>query len=219
MPFRRALAVLGITMGWAVAQISICAKAGLLTFSEGPAFLDATAVEITPGKLPRMHVASELKTGSGRAEIMLGPCAVLHLDQDSAVRMISNRLIDVQVELTAGSAIVQADGSFHDVRFTFFAGGMSVGIAAKGTYRIDAAPAQVKVFAGKAIVNGVAVGAERIAQRGPLEMWSEGRLSVLARESGLEAERTRQEQAWLLTGKLAPVGETVTDRNRICGEW
>jgi hypothetical protein len=241
---------MAILTGWAVAQVSICAKAGLITFSQGETYLEGRPVTMTPGQWPRMRPAETVRTApGGHVEAMLGPCVVLHVDESSAVRMISTRLTDVQVGLESGSAVAQADGSLRDVRITMWVGGRPVLLAARGTYRFDASPARVKVFAGKAMVDGVAVGAGRMAvldpgavaavekfdagERGALEVWSEVRLDALAKASGLSNERARQitqdaadVQAWAAAAKAAPspaslgrVGGLVTDRSRICAEW
>jgi hypothetical protein len=242
--------VVAILTGWAVAQVSICAKAGLITFSEGETYLEERRVAMAPGQWPRMRPAETVRTApAAHVEAMLGPCVVLHVDESSAVRMISTRLTDVQVGLESGSAVAQADGSLRDVRITMWVGGRPVVLASRGTYRFDASPARVKVFAGKAMVDGIAVGSGRIAvlndggaaavekfdaaERGALELWSEMRLDALAKASGLSNERARQMtedaaevQAWAAATKaapppasLGPVGGLVTDRSRICAEW
>ena len=64
------------------AQTMIGAKAGLLSYTEGEVYLRDKVVESSASQWPRMQDNDWLRTGRGRAELLLNPCVVLHLDRN-----------------------------------------------------------------------------------------------------------------------------------------
>ncbi len=50
-----------------------------------------------------VNANSILRTGAGRAEVLLGPCASLWIDDNSSFRMISTALSDVRIDVLKGS--------------------------------------------------------------------------------------------------------------------
>ena len=55
-----------------------------------------------------VYIALPDTTEEGLAEVLLPPGFTLRLGENSSIRMITNRLIDTRVELSTGSAIVDA---------------------------------------------------------------------------------------------------------------
>ena len=113
--FCRSLLPLAITpFVWlsASAQPVISARAGLIQLTDGSVFLDDQRLEQRAAKFDQMKEGSELRTQDGRAEVLLTPGTFLRIGNDSAIRMVSNRLVDTRVRLLNGAAIVDAaDGS------------------------------------------------------------------------------------------------------------
>ncbi|SPE41479.1 exported hypothetical protein [Candidatus Sulfopaludibacter sp. SbA3] len=126
----RALLIAAFALVWLVipgtAQQLIAARAGLISYSEGEVYLNGKAVEPQPAQWPQMQENEFMRSGTGRAEVLLNPCVVLHLDENSSLRMIANRLSGTRVELLAGSALVQDDSNIKDISVTVLVRGFSV---------------------------------------------------------------------------------------------
>ena len=92
-------------------QFVISAHSGLIHYVEGRALLDSKPVEVKIATFPEMKENMELRTEDGRAEVLLNPGAFLRLGENSAVRMVSNKLSDSRMEFISGSIVIEADGS------------------------------------------------------------------------------------------------------------
>jgi hypothetical protein len=77
---------------------------------------------------------------------------VLRLGENSSFKMLTNRLIDTRLELLTGSAVVEADDIAKDTNVTLVCKDGTVSLGKKGLYRLDTAPARLKVFDGLASV-------------------------------------------------------------------
>ena len=142
------------------AQDVVSARAGLIHYLEGKVFLAGQPIEQTPpaklfSQFPEVKPTEILRTEAGRAEVLLSPGAVLRLGEDSALRMISNRLTDARLELLAGAAVVDISDLQKENFITVVAGGATLQFKRTGLFEIRADPAGVKVFDGRveAIVN------------------------------------------------------------------
>jgi hypothetical protein len=93
-----------------------------------------------------------LRTEDGRVELMLPPGFMLRMGENSALKMIANRLIDTRVELQAGSAVVEVDQMKPDYNVIIAVKDGLVNLSKVGVYRFDAEPARLKVFQGTATV-------------------------------------------------------------------
>jgi len=136
----------------ASAQPVISAKSGLLSYVEGQVLLNDQPVEFSTTRFADVKENSIVKTGDGRAEVLLTPGITLRMGENSSLRMISNRLVDTRVELMTGSAVVEADMIAKDTNVTVVVGQGAVELPKAGLYRFNAAPAQIKVFKGDADV-------------------------------------------------------------------
>jgi hypothetical protein len=132
----------------ASAQPVISAKSGLLSYGEGQVLLNDQPVEFSTTRFADVKENSIVKTGDGRAEVLLTPGVTLRMGENSSLRMVSNRLVDTRVELMTGSAVVEADMIAKDTNVTVVVGQSSVELPKAGLYRFNAEPAQIKVFKG-----------------------------------------------------------------------
>jgi hypothetical protein len=201
------------------AQLVIGAKAGLLSHIEHEVYLDGRPVDANPARWRALNENEVLHTGTGRAEVLLNPCIVLHMDEDTSIRMIRNELADARVELLAGSVIVLADRKLKNTATTMLVKNSIVALMQKGLYRFETEPSRVKVFAGEAKVERLGltftVSSGQVISLGSdtrpikrfdkrkmdaLDIWSEWRTEILIKESGSESRlehnrRTSQEAA------------------------
>jgi hypothetical protein len=136
----------------AAGQSVISARSGLVNFFEGVVFLDGQPLARKSGTFARMREGSTLSTQSGRAEVLLTPDTYLRIGEDSGIRMISNDINDTQVELVSGSSVLDSarapDGVFVKIVFR----DSTIRILKPGHYRLDAEPAQLRVYDGEAEV-------------------------------------------------------------------
>jgi ferric-dicitrate binding protein FerR (iron transport regulator) len=195
------LAALLILAARLTAQPVVGARAGVVSFAIGKVYLDNQAIDTSPTHFPEVKENSVLRTEGGRAEVLLNPCAVLRVDEDSSIRMIDGDLLQPRVELLGGSAVVDVPGIRKGSEIRLRLGSAAAEMAHKGTYRFDYSPAAVKVYEGRAEVerNGarteVPVGRTMTFDSAPLEkfdirdgdgldLWNHERGIVLARARG-----------------------------------
>ncbi len=140
----------------AFAQSVISAHSGLIHYVEGRVLLDGKPVEVKVSTFPEVKENMELRTEDGRAEVLLNPGVFLRLSENSAVRMVSNKLSNSQVEFLAGSAMVEASSQLahKENSVSILYKGVSTHLQKSGIYRFDSEPAQLKVYSGEAEVVG-----------------------------------------------------------------
>ncbi len=136
-----------------VVQTMISAKSGTVNYIEGTALIDGKPIEVKGSQFPQMKNNSVLSTtDEGRTEVLLADGIFLRLGESSAVRMLSNSLVDTRLELVSGSALIEwADQDKHDP-LTVMVNGAQVTLLKRGLYRLDAGPAVLKVYDGEARV-------------------------------------------------------------------
>jgi hypothetical protein len=105
-----------------------------------------------------------LRTGHGRAELLLGSGVFLRLGDQSAVRMLDTRLEDTQVELQQGTALIEVVDMARDSDVHIVVGPTRTGFKGSGLYRFEAGPNELRVFGGQAEV--FSGGQEVVAPRG-----------------------------------------------------
>jgi hypothetical protein len=182
-------------------QPIIPASAGLVSYAD-EAYIDDRLVEISPTRFFVVNDNAVLRTGAGRAEVLLGPCAAMWIDENSSFRMISTASSDIRIEVLTGSVIVAAGAMVKGTRLTVLLKTSVAPVDRKGAYRFDAEPPRVQVLAGQTTVQwakrGISVTAGRwlpldapghgrkFDNRNPdaLDTWSNGRAAFLARLSG-----------------------------------
>ena len=191
----------------ACAQSVISAKAGLVHHTEGRASLNAQPLPRDFGVFPQMKDGDTFLTGRGRAEILLAPGVFLRLGQRTAIRMISDMIMDAKVELVSGEAVLEAASLQKAETVTMPLLGAIVSITKRGLYHLETNPVALRVFKGKALVLSgdrrieVARGEELLfdgawtkrefdrSQTDALDMWSDGRSRLMASAEAAAALR------------------------------
>src|SRR5277367_2592459 len=141
-----------LAAGSACAQSVISTHAGVVQYVEGSAFLADKAVEPKFGTFPDIKENQEFRTADGRAEILLTPGVFLRLGENSAIRMLSTRLVETRVEVLSGSAMVESNEMPKDNAVQLVYKKDSVSLVKQGLYRLDTEPARFRVFEGEAVV-------------------------------------------------------------------
>src|SRR5712692_5652286 len=116
----------------ASAQSVISARSGLIHYAEGRVLVGDQLVETKFGSFPDIKENAELRTEEGRAEVLLTPGVFLRVGENSAVRMITNRLIDTRLEFLSGSIVIEADDILKDNAVTIVFKDAAVHLRKKG---------------------------------------------------------------------------------------
>jgi hypothetical protein len=143
--------------GWfhASGQSVVSTHAGVIYFFEGSVFLEDQPLEQKFGKFPDVGEGRALRTERGRAEVLLTPGVFLRIGDNSAIRMLSNKLSDTQVALLGGSAILESKDAGADTSVKLIYKNWQVRVPQHGVYRIDFEPAQLQVYKGEVeVLNG-----------------------------------------------------------------
>jgi hypothetical protein len=192
----------------ALAQPVISAKSGLVSRAEGEVFLGDKAVEESQTNFPEVKENSILRTGQGRAEVLLTRGVYMRIGESASFKMLTNRLIDTRLEVLSGSAVVEATEIVKDNNLTILAGDVTVGVTKHGLYRFDVDAKTFRVFDGSAsvTVNGetLLVGAGRMLkmengqpvidkfnkdEMDALDNWSKRRAEQIARANPSSARQ------------------------------
>src|SRR5262249_48290442 len=105
------------------------------------------------GRPKWLQIPSREGNGGG-VEGLLNACAVLHIDENSSVRLLSNAVAYPRVELLSGTAVIQVDGGREnavgaELRRTVLR------LGTDGIYRLETEPPRIKVYAGMVTLEGV----------------------------------------------------------------
>ncbi len=136
---------------WGQQMISV--RSGLIHYTEGSVTVDGKQVENKNSEFSSLLVNQELRTGEGRAELLLTPGAFLRVGENSAVRMVSTALSDTQVEVLKGSALVEVTELGKENAIAVLSHGATLQIEKAGIYRVDSDPARFQVYDGQAFVS------------------------------------------------------------------
>lgn len=135
-----AIAVLLLALSLS-AQDIISARAGYVNYREG-------RTSVPKRQLER---GETFRNDIGRTELLLTPGSFLRLDHNSTIRMVSNRLSDVQVEVVEGTVGVEVAELPKQSRITLLWADRQFPIERRGLYRFraDDGVLRVAVYDGK----------------------------------------------------------------------
>ncbi|HEX7361664.1 MAG TPA: hypothetical protein VF283_14335 [Bryobacteraceae bacterium] len=124
---------------WAQRYV-ISARPGAVNYVEGSAFVNGEPVAQKQIGRSFLQPNDVVSTGSGKAEILLIPGTFLRIANNSAVRMMKLSLIDIQVRVERGEAMLEVDEltKDNDIRILPGSGSGSVLIRKPGLYRFTA---------------------------------------------------------------------------------
>jgi hypothetical protein len=151
----RILTGLLTVVGCALPQAyTISAKPGAVSYIEGN--VSVNGVPVSSSDLRSLFLAANdrLFTEAGKAEVLLAPGVFLRVGDNSQVRMISPSLVDAQLEVVSGEAMIELDQFVAGSSTSVMDHGSLTVLQKTGLYRFtaDATPT-VGVLEGKADVN------------------------------------------------------------------
>jgi hypothetical protein len=152
------------TLGCVAFSASLClaqniapSRSGTVDYFQGEVSIDGLQLESKVARFSTLKEQSVLKTGAGRAEILLTPGVLLRVGENSSVKMIDSSLMSTRLELLSGTAMVEAlesGSTIKDPPITIVYNGFEIQPAKDGIFEIGTDPAQVRVFKGETRVKG-----------------------------------------------------------------
>jgi hypothetical protein len=129
----------------------VAGGAARMNYFEGEVTLDGQKLERNDG----VPVASGiiLRTLSGRAELLLAPDVYLRAGEQSSLRIVRDNPGGIEVELMAGSMVVDSTRSSGAVVIAIDIRDSATRTRAPGEYRFDAEPPQLRIYRGEAEVS------------------------------------------------------------------
>ncbi|MGA9062872.1 MAG: hypothetical protein WB341_14555 [Terracidiphilus sp.] len=125
---------------------------GTVNYVEGATNLDGRSLNNQHAGGEELRVGQELRTGAGKAEILLTPGIFLRVGSDSTVKMISPDLAQTQVALGRGTAGVEVDQIFPQNMIQINDNGVTTQLMKTGYYEFHTNPPETMVFDGQAEV-------------------------------------------------------------------
>ena len=134
-------------------QSPFSGHAGFIVYVEGDVVLLGRA-----GDEARQHLETgqRLRTGAGRAEVVLAPGLLLGVGEHTELEMVQPYLSDLKVRLISGSAALHVVSNAYLDGLSVHSGAALVSFDKLGVYRLDAPAGELlrlKVFNGKAVVS------------------------------------------------------------------
>ena len=199
---RRLLVLLSLLTALGQAQLVLSVRAGLVHYLDGQVLVANQIVSQDPNRFTRIAEGKTLRTEEGRAEILLGAGSILRVAPFSEVRLLSDDVSQVKVEVLEGSVIVAVSRLLRDCTAEVKYGDATFRIHSRGLYRFDIFPAGeywLRVFEGQGFLVSptqeqrlragqmvvVANASNRITQFNPSEKdalneWNEKRKTAIA---------------------------------------
>src|SRR3984893_9272334 len=148
-----------LAAGCLFGQSVLSVNSGLVHYAEGKVYAADKLVEPKFGHFPQLNNNDELRTEDGRAEILLSPGSFLRVSENSAIRMVSNRLTDTKIELLQGEALIEKVDETKDKAAAMVKGnaitllykGTTVSLVKSGVYVFNAEPGSLRVYEGEAV--------------------------------------------------------------------
>ncbi|HVV43740.1 MAG TPA: hypothetical protein VHC72_01000, partial [Bryobacteraceae bacterium] len=150
-----AMILMAMTAAAGAAQVVTSAHSGTLHYFEGDVTIDGAPAPHQKGRFAEIKEQGVLRTGKGRAEVLLTPGVFLRVGEDSAIKLLDNRLISTRVEIVSGTVMVESDDpqmSVKDSPVTLIYKNYDMQLVKHGLVEISSDPAQIKVYKGQVVV-------------------------------------------------------------------
>lgn len=151
------LGCLAVSASLCLAQNVAPSHSGTVDYFQGDVSIDGLQLVSSVARFSDLKEQSVMKTGAGRAEILLTPGVILRVGENSSVRMLNSSLMSTRVELVSGTAMVEALESGTDVKdppVTIVYNGFEAQPVKYGIFEITTNPSQLSVFKGESRVTG-----------------------------------------------------------------
>lgn len=176
------------------ADVERTARPGTLNYVEGEASVGTQSLNATSVGKVELGPGQSLKTTAGKAEILLTPGVFLRLRDMSSARMISPSLLDTELDVDRGEAMIEVAEIHKENDIRIVEDGKVTDLIKTGLYDFDADQHLVRVFDGQATVED---GGRRIKVKGGREIDLAGDEPIKARK--FDKKMTEQEDLYRWT--------------------
>lgn len=138
------------------AQVVTSAHSGTVHYFEGDVSIEGTPIGHQNGRFTELKEQQSLRTGQGRAEVLLTPGVFLRVGENSSVRMLDNRLVSTRVEIISGNAILESvdpQMSIKDSPVTMIYRDYEIRMVKHGLVEFGSDPSEMKVYKGEVEVS------------------------------------------------------------------
>ena len=146
-------ALLALTPLASWGQSPFSGRAGLILYVEGDVVLRGRAGNEPSRAQQHLEAGQRIRTGAGRAEVVLAPGLLLGVGENSELEMVKPNLSDLKLRLISGSAALNALDDTYLEALSVLSGEAEARFGKRGVYRLDASAGEsfrLKVFDGKA---------------------------------------------------------------------
>ena len=137
-------------------QSPFSGRAGLIYYLEGEVTLRGRPGSQLSRDQQHLEAGQRIRTGAGRAEVVLAPGLLLGLGENTEFEMVKPNLSDLRVLVISGSVALHVVDDVYLEALLIQCGEAEMRFGKRGVYRLDA-PAggshQLRVFDGKAVVS------------------------------------------------------------------
>jgi len=175
------------------AQKVVSARAGLISFVQGAAFVDGTRVILRSTRFPQMNNGEALSTSRGRAELLLAPGSVLRLAENSQLRLDETLLSDTRVTIQRGDALIEIVQLPEGNRIQVALADTTTDLTRPGLYRFGTALHTLRVYGGEAQVHS---GLKKAPIRRGLTVDLDTRLNPSLTVTKFDRKQTDSLHAW-----------------------
>jgi hypothetical protein len=144
------IALIGLAMLGVSAFAAEPARPGTVNYVEGAVYVEGQPLNSKDIGNAALEAGQELRTGTGKAEVLLTPGVFLRLDSNSTVKMVSPNLTLTQVELEKGRAAVEVDEIHEQNDLQVIDAGVTTRLNKTGYYEFDTNKPEAMVFKGMA---------------------------------------------------------------------
>jgi hypothetical protein len=130
------------------------ANPGTINYVEGQVSIGRTTLGPSSEGAVLLAPDQTLKTGAGKAEILLTPGVFARVGDDSSVKMISPDLTNTEFAINKGETMVEVDEIHPQNDLLVKEDGAIIRLQKTGLYDFDAAHDQFRVFDGQALEQG-----------------------------------------------------------------
>ena len=144
------IALLGLSTLGVPAFAAQPARPGTVNYVEGAAYLEGQPLNNQNVGNATLEAGQELRTATGKAEVLLTPGVFLRLDSNTTIKMIAPNLTLTQVELETGRAAVEVDELHDQNDLQIIDAGITTRLDKTGYYEFDADKPEAMVYKGMA---------------------------------------------------------------------
>ena len=149
-------ALLALTPLASWGQSPFSGRAGFILYVEGEVVLRGRAGSEPSRAQQHLEAGQRLRTGAGRAEVVLAPGLLLGVGENTELEMVKPHLSDLRLRLISGSAALHVLDDTYLEALSVRSGEAEVRFGKRGVYRLDIPVGEsfrLKVFDGKAVVS------------------------------------------------------------------